>query len=244
MNENLALIISGISIVGGLGSFVFFQHKTKKDLFDKTNKIYELENSLNNIKNLAKEEILKVTNENKSLKSENEQIKDQLSISQAEIFSLQEENELNKINQNVQDTNQVIEILEKLDNMEDIKEPLSILFVDDSPVIRVTMKKFLKDENYDLTLVNDGLEALSILSEKKFDLIITDLEMPNLDGFELMSKLLGNDNTKDIPVIVLTGHDEVSVKIENSSSLMGLYKKPWNEVELLKRIKLLSNLKN
>jgi CheY-like chemotaxis protein len=106
------------------------------------------------------------------------------------------------------------------------------------------MKKFLKDENYELTLVNDGLEALNALKEKSFDIIITDLEMPNLDGFGLMAQLSDDDTTKDIPVIVLTGHDDVSIKIQEANNLVGLYKKPWNEVELLKRIKLLSYLKN
>jgi hypothetical protein len=64
MNETLALIISGVSVAGGLGSFLFFQNKTKKDLIGKTNKIYELETTLNKLKSFSKEEILKVTNEN------------------------------------------------------------------------------------------------------------------------------------------------------------------------------------
>lgn len=256
MNETLALIISGVSVAGGIGSFVFFHNKSKENLTEKTNKIDDLQISLEKLKNLSKDEILKVTDENKALKLENEQIKEQLNISQAEIFSLQEENELNLANmeKNLNQTtelNNVSEILNNLNSLdnfmqdeegENVTVPLSILFVDDSPVIRVTMKKFLKDENVDLTLVNDGLEALNMLNEKRFDLVITDLEMPHLDGFGLMAKLSENNETKDIPVIVLTGHDDINVKIEEANSLMGLYKKPWNEVELLKRIKLLSHL--
>lgn len=250
MNETLALIISGVSVAGVFGSFVFFKNKTKNDLTEKINKIYELETSLNKLKNLSKEEALKANNENNSLQMENEQLKEQLSISQAEIFSLQEENELRIANENERNSAQVIEMLGKLEHSDsdeafaDPKEPISILFVDDSPVIRVTMKKFLKEENYSLTLVNDGLEALNILNEKNFDIIITDLEMPNLDGFGLMAKLSESAFTKDIPIIVLTGHDDVTVKVDDANSLMGLYKKPWNEVDLLKRIKLLSYLKN
>lgn len=250
MNETLALIISGVSIAGGLGSFVFFQNKTKKDLVGKTNKIYDLETTLSKLKNFSKEEILKVSNENTLLKTENEQLNEQLSISKAEVFSLQEENELRIFNDNERNSAQVMEMLDQLEqddteeNFNNAKSPLSILFVDDSSVIRVTMKKFLKEENYELTLVNDGLEALNILNEKKFDIIITDLEMPNLDGFGLMAKLSESADTKDIPIIVLTGHDDVSVKINDANSLMGLYKKPWNEAELLKRIKLLSYLKS
>jgi CheY-like chemotaxis protein len=250
MNETLALIISGVSVAGGLGSFLFFQNKTKKDLIGKTNKIYELETTLNKLKSFSKEEILKVTNENNSLKSENEQIKEQLSISKAEVFSLQEENELRISNENERNSAQLIEILDKIDSEENTEyfnnssEPISILFVDDSPVIRVTIKKLLNSENYELTLANDGMEALNIINEKRFDLIITDLEMPNLDGFGLMAKLSESVETKDIPIIVLTGHDDVSVKIDDANSLMGLYKKPWNETELLNRIKLLSYLKS
>lgn len=208
MNETLALIISGVSVAGVFGSFVFFKNKSKQDLTEKTNKIYELENSLNEFKTLSNEAVLKFTNEKNSLKVENDQLKEQLKVSQSEVFSLQEENALRISNENERNSAQVIEMLDKIEQtggdelFSNNQEPISILFVDDSPVIRATMKKFLKEENYQLTLVNDGLEAINILNEKKFDIIITDLEMPNLDGFELMAKLSENVTTKDIPIIV------------------------------------------
>jgi len=237
MNETLALIISSISVAGGISGVLFFKNKNEKELLEKSNKISELEGSINKIKDFSKDEILKTVNENNRIVEENKRLSEQLNISQAEIFSLKEENEFNLSNQNENNLNVIMDT-------EQLDKPLSILFVDDSPVIRVTMKKILKNENYELTLVNDGLEALNILKEKHFDLIITDLEMPNLDGFGLMAQLSNNEDTKDIPVVVLTGHDDVTIKIEEANNLVGLYKKPWNEVELLKRIKLLSHLKN
>lgn len=121
--------------------------------------------------------------------------------------------------------------------------PKSILFVDDSAVIRVSMKKFLANSGYQLTLANDGVHALTILETQKFDLIITDLEMPNLDGFGLISKLSEDPTTKDIPVMIVTGHEELEIKVSNLNNLYGFCKKPWDDINLLNRIKFLSSLK-
>lgn len=124
-------------------------------------------------------------------------------------------------------------------NEKDNNEVKKILMVDDSIVIRTKMKKLLIDSGYDVTLANDGADALNILPTKQFDLIITDLEMPNVNGYEFMLKANENPFTKKIPVIVITGHEEIHINVSQSENLAGVYKKPWKEPELLQKIKFL-----
>ena len=81
----------------------------------------------------------------------------------------------------------------------------SILVVDDNP-------KFLADAlpmyGYDVTVANDGLEALKILMEKTFDLILLDVMMPNMDGWDTLKAIRNNKKTQYIPVIMITAVSE------------------------------------
>lgn len=264
MSESLALIISGISIAGSIAGVFFFKGQFKKELYYKESKIKELESAISNLKaNSKQDEALKSNSilqaEKEQLSLELQNITSQLSSSNSEIFSLKEENSiiLAQSEQTIYKLQeQISELEEKIKSVEDLTQntvkqsvetqsdnPVSILFVDDSSVIRLTMKKFLVGSGYNLTMANDGVEALAILEKQKFDLIITDLEMPNLDGFGLLEKVWQNPETKHIPMIVVTGHEEVEVKLSKTGALFGLFKKPWNEEELLNRIKALSSIK-
>ena len=81
----------------------------------------------------------------------------------------------------------------------------SILVVDDNP-------KFLADAlpmyGYDVTVANDGLEALKILMNKTFDLILLDVMMPNMDGWDTLKAIRNNKKTQYIPVIMITAVSE------------------------------------
>lgn len=83
----------------------------------------------------------------------------------------------------------------------------SILFVDDNREFRKTMKKILERRGYDFTEAPDGIEALKLLLDKRFDLIISDLRMPNLDGLKLMEEI--RKKSINVPVIFLTAYGEV-----------------------------------
>jgi response regulator RpfG family c-di-GMP phosphodiesterase len=73
--------------------------------------------------------------------------------------------------------------------------------------------------------------------------LITDLEMPNKDGFELIAAVQGSIETEDMPVIAITGHDEMSARVHQVQGLYGIFKKPWNDRELLKRVETLATLR-
>ncbi|MBN1301160.1 MAG: response regulator [Melioribacteraceae bacterium] len=80
----------------------------------------------------------------------------------------------------------------------------SILVADDSPTIRKFVSFTLAARGFKITSANDGMEALELLPSEKFDLIITDLNMPNIDGFEFIRTVRQSDEYRNIPIIILS----------------------------------------
>jgi CheY-like chemotaxis protein len=120
--------------------------------------------------------------------------------------------------------------------------PASVLLVDDSAVARAKLGKLFAGAGYRVTLAKDGVEALEQLAQARFDVLVTDLEMPNKDGFELIAAVQGSLETEDLPIIAITGHDELHARVHEIQGLYGLFKKPWNDRELLKRVEALAML--
>lgn len=87
-----------------------------------------------------------------------------------------------------------------------------ILIADDSPTIRKFVAIALKMQGFEVLAAADGMEAIELLPSNNIDLIITDLNMPNLDGFELIKSVRENEEFKEIPIIILSslsGSDEI-----------------------------------
>lgn len=85
----------------------------------------------------------------------------------------------------------------------------SVIFVDDSETIRKFISFGLRMKGYKAVIASDGQEALEKLAVNKVDLVITDLNMPNMDGFELIENLRNDPEYKDIPIIVLTTESQL-----------------------------------
>ncbi len=83
----------------------------------------------------------------------------------------------------------------------------NILVVDDSNSVRYAMEKHLSQAGFAVTLAEDGEEGLDRALEGDFDLVITDIDMPRMDGFELCAKLKGEFKTSGIPIIILSTRD-------------------------------------
>jgi two-component system chemotaxis response regulator CheY len=79
-----------------------------------------------------------------------------------------------------------------------------ILVADDSPTIRKFVTFSLAAKGFKIIAATDGMEALEKLPSNNVDLIITDLNMPNIDGFELIKTVRENKDYEDIPIIVLS----------------------------------------
>ena len=92
----------------------------------------------------------------------------------------------------------------ELSSVEETPQRNHILIVDDSPLMLKTLKEYLH-EDYDVATAVSGKVALKFLERKKTDLILLDYEMPEENGPAVLEKLRANEETKDIPVIFLTG---------------------------------------
>jgi len=113
-----------------------------------------------------------------------------------------------------------------------MKDKQSILFVDDDEQFRKAMVRIFEASGFDITTAKDGQEALDLLSESTYNLIITDLKMPVLDGYELVREIKKREIK--IPVIILTGYGEVETYIDLMN--MGVYdhiEKPVSQRELM-----------
>ncbi len=86
--------------------------------------------------------------------------------------------------------------------------PPRILIVDDSPTIRFSLKRDLRQMGAIVTEASDGSEGLDIVNSQDFDLIITDVEMPRMDGFTFCSKLKGHPTKNSIPVVILSSKEK------------------------------------
>jgi len=85
-----------------------------------------------------------------------------------------------------------------------------ILVVEDQDMLRGTVTRYLKRQGYQVWSVNNGFEALLLIQYHKPDLIITDIRMPKLGGLTMAEGLRNREETKDIPLILITAHREES----------------------------------
>ncbi len=109
-----------------------------------------------------------------------------------------------------------------------------ILVVDDERHIVRLVQVNLDRAGYEVAVAYDGIEALKKVSEDKPDMVILDVMMPRMDGFEVLKKLQADEDTKDIPVIMLTAKAQDADIFKGWSSGVSSYlTKPFNPRELL-----------
>lgn len=125
----------------------------------------------------------------------------------------------------------------------DTAQPLAVLVADDSAVARAKLRKLLEGAGFMVDVAYDGEQALDLLSRKSYAVLITDLEMPVLDGFQVIAHVQGGLETEDLPIIAITGHEELSARVNDCQGLYGIFKKPWNDRELLKRVATVAQLR-
>ncbi len=136
-------------------------------------------------------------------------------------------------------------ILERMKHLSisDFSEEKKILIVDDEPKVQKYLNKMLSSNGYRIELASDGFEAGIKTIQFKPDLMILDLFMPGMDGFEVCKQIKENTNTSHIKVLAYTGHD---IK-ENKDKIMragadGYLAKPVSKSMLLQSLKdLLKN---
>ena len=117
-----------------------------------------------------------------------------------------------------------------------------ILVTDDDPINLKIAERLLKG-SYDVALADSGENAIKYLSTAHPDLILLDLHMPNMDGFEVLRKIRADKRLKDIPVIFLTADDDRNAEIQGlEEGATDFYRKPFIGEIMLKRVQRILEL--
>ncbi|MBL0343516.1 MAG: sigma-54-dependent Fis family transcriptional regulator [Bacteroidetes bacterium] len=87
-----------------------------------------------------------------------------------------------------------------------------ILIIDDEKSIRNTLKEILSYEGYEVTEAQDGIEGLKFVEKDKFDIILSDIKMPKMDGIEVLEKL--QEISPETPVVMISGHGNIDTAVE------------------------------
>ncbi len=115
------------------------------------------------------------------------------------------------------------------------------LIVDDSLSVRRVLIDFMHDLGYQVRAANDGLQAYEIATNCKPDIIITDMEMPRMDGLELASHIRSNEMLKETPIIMITSRSTHKHKTEAEEvGINAFLTKPFSDDELLELVKSLN----
>jgi len=118
---------------------------------------------------------------------------------------------------------------------------INVLVVDDFEFARRIIKNVLKEIGINNTTeASSGSTALSAIQKNNFQLIITDYNMPGMTGIELIKKVRENDQTKEIPIIMVTSDANKSVLLEaTEAGVNGFLNKPFTKEELVEKIERL-----
>ena len=115
-----------------------------------------------------------------------------------------------------------------------------VLIVDDEEVVRKLLRIHLVKWGYEVREAIDGAQALEQLGRDEFDLLICDVLMSNMDGWQVLKEVKTNPKTKDIPVIVLTAENEDTDMFNGYDMGASYYMaKPFTKAQLLYGLKLM-----
>lgn len=125
----------------------------------------------------------------------------------------------------------------KVEEDKSVSDTLTVMVVDDSITIRKVTERILLRHGMDVILAKDGLDATAKLQERLPDIMLLDIEMPRMDGYEVATMVRNNEHMKDLPIIMITSrtgakHKEKAMEI-GVNRYLG---KPYQEDELLENI--------
>jgi len=111
----------------------------------------------------------------------------------------------------------------------------SILAVDDSPSLRMAVRIALSGAGYSVTEAGDGVEGLSKSNAGPFDMIVTDLNMPNMDGLTMIREIRRSSSNASIPIVFLTTESDDGIKQQaKAAGATGWLVKPFEPDQLVR----------
>ncbi len=114
-----------------------------------------------------------------------------------------------------------------------------VLVIDDENDILLIIKSALHEEGYDVTTANNGYDGLALAEDASPDLIILDIMMPEMDGFEVLQQLRENEKTARIPIVILTGMSSKDKIREALNKGIDYYiVKPFEYQDLVSKVKI------
>ena len=113
----------------------------------------------------------------------------------------------------------------------------SVLLIDDEPDVTMLVSSLLEFNDYRVTTINDPLVVMELVRKETFDVIVTDIMMPNLDGMELLRQILKSGKNNKVKLVALSAKDfrkeEYKFFIDNNVLII---KKPYEPQDLLDKI--------
>jgi chemosensory pili system protein ChpA (sensor histidine kinase/response regulator) len=122
----------------------------------------------------------------------------------------------------------------------EVERPTLVMVVDDSVTVRKVTSRLLERNGMDVITAKDGVDAIALLQERKPDILLLDIEMPRMDGFEVASLVRHDEQLKDLPIIMITSR--TGEKHRDRAFTIGVNQylgKPYQENELLNHIQQL-----
>ncbi len=115
-----------------------------------------------------------------------------------------------------------------------------ILIIEDELDLAMTISERLKAAGFETRTANDGIAGIEALKKEKFQLIILDIMMPNMDGLSFAAILRSRDDAKDVPVIVMTAKDDDETKATcGNLGVAAFLEKPYDPEKLISKVKQL-----
>jgi putative two-component system response regulator len=119
-----------------------------------------------------------------------------------------------------------------------------VVVAEDDPEVGLLLQQLLATEGYQVVLARDGREALALTCERAPDLVLSDLDMPYVDGFELCRRLKSEPATRLTPILIITGQDEQTARLRAwDLGADDFLTKPFQRIEVLARCRSLLRVK-
>ncbi|GBE94091.1 response regulator [Nostoc cycadae] len=112
-----------------------------------------------------------------------------------------------------------------------------ILICDDCPITCLLLKTILETNGYKVETVFSGTEVLAKIETQVFDLLVLDVTMPGMDGYEVAHHIQQNRSLKCLPILLLSGHEEDEIRKKCQARVAGIIRKPVDMNSLIEIVK-------